>query len=242
MQRSMDQRPNLSSVVQSAELKVPLRLSFLGKNVRSKLHLTCRPIRHRSGLRLCTTGSQAGVRDADCACTACTAPSRAVSSCGLSAARRRLQVVSATAPSSSEATSELADVPSTADQDSVRRLQPDSNGAVSTASSSGNGSGVHDHGVNGSQAFTQLVRAPEDLMMEPGVLSSLDRGGSCHQADVFRCTGCSEPACQVGALLPAMSPESDWTSQHQETYSLTKFSLAHMHAARELSNKSVKHV
>ena len=42
-----------------------------------------------------------------------------------------------------------------------------------------------------------VVVAPEDFTLEPGELSAIDRDSPCHPADVFRCTGCVEPACQV---------------------------------------------
>ena len=42
-----------------------------------------------------------------------------------------------------------------------------------------------------------VVVAPEDFTLEPGQLSAIDRDSPCHPADVFRCTACTEPACQV---------------------------------------------
>ena len=59
---------------------------------------------------------------------------------------------------------------------------------------------------NGSAAklpdTVPLVCAPEDLVLESGELSTIDRtSSSCHPADVFRCTGCSEAACKVCSCL-----------------------------------------
>jgi hypothetical protein len=41
--------------------------------------------------------------------------------------------------------------------------------------------------------------APEDFQLAAGELSAIDRDSACSPADVFRCTACVEPACQVRA-------------------------------------------
>ena len=39
--------------------------------------------------------------------------------------------------------------------------------------------------------------SPEDLVLEPGECSRIDRSSPLDLADVFRCSGCLEEACQV---------------------------------------------
>lgn len=41
------------------------------------------------------------------------------------------------------------------------------------------------------------VCVPEDLKLPPGQLSTVDRTGLGHNADVFRCFGCTKAECQV---------------------------------------------
>ena len=199
MQCSTDQRPNLTLVLRLGELKPPLRSPFLGDCVPQRLRnsRTCRQISH---FRLCSAGSQAKVGDADlsgCRCNACTASIGALSSHKQCSSHRRHCATLARAASSPEIAPSLADASSTAARESSG--QSDTNGAGNGEASIGKGSLQHAEVLESSSASGQLVRAPEDLTLEPGSLSSIDRGGSCHPADVFRCTGCTEPACQVRA-------------------------------------------
>ena len=46
-------------------------------------------------------------------------------------------------------------------------------------------------------ARIRLVVSPDDLVLEPGELSVVDRPGCDSPADVFRCPSCTELACQV---------------------------------------------
>lgn len=45
---------------------------------------------------------------------------------------------------------------------------------------------------------SQLIYEPEDFQLPPGEVSRVDRVGKNSPADVFRCPGCTEPACQGG--------------------------------------------
>ncbi len=67
------------------------------------------------------------------------------------------------------------------------------------ASASSNGSnGAQNAAANGSNGahMPELV-SPEDLVLEPGELSHIARSSTLDPADVFRCSGCLEEACQV---------------------------------------------
>ena len=48
-----------------------------------------------------------------------------------------------------------------------------------------------------SPASVGRIVSPDDLTLQPGELSCVDRTGACSAADVFRCASCTEPACQV---------------------------------------------
>lgn len=48
-----------------------------------------------------------------------------------------------------------------------------------------------------SPASVGRIVSPDDLTLQPGELSRVDRTGACSAADVFRCASCTEPACQV---------------------------------------------
>ena len=52
------------------------------------------------------------------------------------------------------------------------------------------------HEGNGSSP-PKLVFAPEDFKLEPGVHSHIDRQSPSSAEDVFRCSSCTEAACQV---------------------------------------------
>ena len=67
------------------------------------------------------------------------------------------------------------------------------------ASESSNGSnGMHADAVSSSSgAHAPEVFSPEDLVLEPGELSHIDRSRALDSADVFRCSGCLQEACQV---------------------------------------------
>lgn len=65
---------------------------------------------------------------------------------------------------------------------------------------SNNGNGTHAAVpvVEAAPAASHLLCAPEDFKLPPGKLSKVDRMGKSSAADVFRCVGCTEAACQVG--------------------------------------------
>ena len=65
---------------------------------------------------------------------------------------------------------------------------------------SGNGSGV----AVTSDAAEPVAREwlPEEFGLPPGELSSVHREGLGSPADVFRCSGCSLPECQVCCAAP----------------------------------------
>lgn len=67
------------------------------------------------------------------------------------------------------------------------------------ASASSNGSnGTHTDAVSNSNgAHAPKLCSPEDLVLEPGELSHIDRSRPLDPADVFRCSGCLQEACQV---------------------------------------------
>jgi hypothetical protein len=46
-----------------------------------------------------------------------------------------------------------------------------------------------------------LFVSPEDFTLPPGELSTIDRTSPPSTQDVFRCPGCTEPACQVRPLV-----------------------------------------
>jgi hypothetical protein len=52
-------------------------------------------------------------------------------------------------------------------------------------------------------------RKPEDLRLESGVLSTVDRQGLKLPEDVFRCVGCTLPECQVHSP-PREAPPRVW--------------------------------
>ena len=74
-----------------------------------------------------------------------------------------------------------------------------------------NGNSVHtDRGSNGAAVpqaspgggttpavHAEAAVAPEDFQLAAGELSTIDRGTACAPGDVFRCTACTRPECQV---------------------------------------------
>lgn len=56
------------------------------------------------------------------------------------------------------------------------------------------------NGVKKPSSHAHLFRVvdPEEFALPPGRLGPIDRGSTSRPADVFRCSGCVEPACQGG--------------------------------------------
>ncbi|BDA45868.1 Threonine dehydratase [Coccomyxa sp. Obi] len=92
---------------------------------------------------------------------------------------------------------------------SSTRPVSDSKGAESTSTANRNGSLHYAEVLESTEAQSQLVRAPEDYVLESGELSYIDRGSDVHPADTFRCTSCSEAACQG----PAGCQQMQWRNQ-----------------------------
>ncbi len=65
-------------------------------------------------------------------------------------------------------------------------------------------------------ARNRLVVSPDDLVLEPGELSVVDRPGCNSPADVFRCPSCTELACQVLAMCPRKPPLSPKQQQQRQ--------------------------
>lgn len=57
------------------------------------------------------------------------------------------------------------------------------------------------HAVVGGVS-NNLIRSPDDLTLPPGQLSTVNNSSPCTDDDVFRCAGCTRPACLV-RLTPA---------------------------------------
>eukprot|EP00192_Tetraselmis_astigmatica_P008413 CAMPEP_0117648422 /NCGR_PEP_ID=MMETSP0804-20121206/392_1 /TAXON_ID=1074897 /ORGANISM="Tetraselmis astigmatica, Strain CCMP880" /LENGTH=655 /DNA_ID=CAMNT_0005454015 /DNA_START=38 /DNA_END=2006 /DNA_ORIENTATION=+ len=57
------------------------------------------------------------------------------------------------------------------------------------------------NGLDGPQAVveSQLFAKPEDLQLEPGELSLVDRKGLSLASDQFTCVGCTRPDCKTGS-------------------------------------------
>lgn len=71
-------------------------------------------------------------------------------------------------------------------------LQP----AASPADSEANPSGSQIDSL-ASVELNDLLCNPEDFVLPPGELSVVDRQSDESPEDVFRCPGCTRPACQV---------------------------------------------
>jgi hypothetical protein len=66
------------------------------------------------------------------------------------------------------------------------------------STSAGNGNGAPAVLQSTSALFVdhqRTVFAPEEYVLEPGELSTVVRDG---EQEIFRCSGCSRPECQVG--------------------------------------------
>lgn len=214
MKCSADLAHSSSSVARRAEPRVQVRSPFLGTCFLKRLQHSCSRCKLRSESPSCTTASLPNLRGTDlseCYCSACKASRGPLSAYSRSEKRRTRQYCAPSAPSFSDAASEVADVSFAAEHGNGRHPPLGSNGAGRATSSSGNGASSHAESVEGNRAHSELVRAPEDLLLEPGELSTISRSSEQHPADVFRCTGCSEPACQV---LPQLSTSMRIDSQH----------------------------
>lgn len=72
---------------------------------------------------------------------------------------------------------------------------------------------------------------PEDMVLPPGALSTIDRVGKGLDADVFRCFGCTKPECQargMRACHPCLPPPPSalclhWASLHLATLGAPAF-------------------
>ncbi|CAL5220401.1 g2410 [Coccomyxa viridis] len=80
----------------------------------------------------------------------------------------------------------------------VRQADVDRLSSPQDASASSNGSnGTHTDAFSSSNgAHAPELCSPEDLVLEPGELSHIDRSHPLDSADVFRCSGCLIEACQ----------------------------------------------
>ena len=69
----------------------------------------------------------------------------------------------------------------------------------SEVSESSNGSNGRLEPANSASNATNMPKlcSPEDLVLEPGECSQINRSSPLHPADVYRCSGCLEEACQV---------------------------------------------
>ena len=81
----------------------------------------------------------------------------------------------------------------------VHQAEVDRSSSPQDASASSNGSnGTHtDAASSCNGAHAPELCSPEDLVLEPGELSQIDRSHPLDSADVFRCSGCLLEACQV---------------------------------------------
>ena len=76
-------------------------------------------------------------------------------------------------------------------------VDPLSSPQDSSASSNGFNGTHADAGSSSNGAHAPELCSPEDLVLEPGELSHIDRSRPLDAADVFRCSGCLLEACQV---------------------------------------------
>lgn len=90
--------------------------------------------------------------------------------------------------------SELRAAASTEQQADVERLR-----SSQEASASGNGSNGAQKSSVGASSGTRSPElcSPEELVLEPGEVSMIGRSSPLDPADVYRCPGCLEEACQV---------------------------------------------
>ena len=111
--------------------------------------------------------------------------------------RRRAPIRARTSPSS-----ELQAAAAAAQQADVDYLS-----TPQRASASSNGSkATHLDAVSSSNgAHAPELCSPEDLVLEPGELSHIDRNCPLDSDDVFRCSGCLQEACQVRSKIRSQS-------------------------------------
>ncbi len=57
--------------------------------------------------------------------------------------------------------------------------------------------------------------SPEELVLEPGELSWVDRAGRSSPGDVFRCPSCTEAACQVRRMRLLSFVSRQWVKLWQ---------------------------
>ena len=89
---------------------------------------------------------------------------------------------------------ELQAAAAAAQQAGVERLSTPSE--VSESSNGSNGRLQPADSASNGTNMPELC-SPEDLVLEPGECSYIDRSSPLDSADVFRCSGCLEEACQV---------------------------------------------
>ena len=89
---------------------------------------------------------------------------------------------------------ELQAAAAAAQQAGVERLSTSSE--VSESSNGFNGRLQPADSASNGTNMPELC-SPEDLVLEPGECSHIDRSSPLDSADVFRCSGCLEEACQV---------------------------------------------
>ena len=197
MKCKTQQRLDLNSVQNCAIARPPFRSSFLGNFFQKSLQQSCRLCKENLELNVCPAVSRNSFSIAQLSRCRCTS-SRGTSFLSHNPIRQNSQhVCSAAPPSSSKPTSERADASTTADRGRSTRPLLDSKGSESTFTANGNGSLHYAEVHDSTEAPNQLVRAPEDYVLESGELSYIDRGSDMHSADTFRCTSCSETTCQV---------------------------------------------
>lgn len=179
----------------------PLRSSFLGNFLQKSSQQSCRLCKANSDL-IVSTAARALIREEQLSRCQCTSTCGKLVSNQDSHRRRSQHICSAAPPSSSELTSKRADASATDGLGSSTRPLSDGKGAESTSATNGNGTLHYAEVLDSTEAQSQLVRAPEDYVLESGELSYIDRGSNAHPADTFRCTSCSEAACQVCTEAP----------------------------------------
>lgn len=108
---------------------------------------------------------------------------------------RRALSASAAPPSTRGGSSgELQAAAAAAQQTGVERLTTPSE--VSESSNGSNGT-LEPASSASNDAIMPELCSPEDLVLEPGECSQVDRSSPLDPADVYRCSGCLEEACQV---------------------------------------------
>ncbi len=108
--------------------------------------------------------------------------------------QRRLHRRKATAWARAAPSGELQAAAAAVHQADVDRLSSPQDASASTNGSNGTHA---DAGSSSNGAHAPELCSPEDLVLEPGELSHIDRSRPLDAADVFRCSGCLLEACQV---------------------------------------------